>query len=40
MYRKKLYIKYFIYTGGMMAESATIRLLEAVKDDDMKACAE
>ena len=40
MYRKKLYIKYFIYTGDMMAESATIRLLEAVKDDDMKACAE
>ena len=40
MYRKKLYIKYFIYTSDMMAESATIRLLEAVKDDDMKACAE
>ena len=40
MYRKKLYIKHFKCTGDMVVESATIRLLEAVKDDDAKACRE
>ena len=40
MYRKKLYIKYFAYTGDVTGESATTRLLEAVKDDDIEACRE
>ena len=40
MYRKNLYIKYFAYTGDIMAESATMKLLGAVRDDDIKACRE